>query len=735
MGFHSGLTRLALASALGSLCAPLSAAPEALLLEARGARDSGRFAEAEALARKGMAESADPVWPLTLALVLADQKRSSEALAVLQAPRVPPLPVRERRLAEAYAESQGGDPWRALRLYGECLRAEPDNQEARRAMAGILDSQRAPFGASALDGAPPPRLASQAASLTRWGAEVRPEAVERRFEGTDRALKSQDALLARLKADPAADPALIRRVQLDRMVALRDRVRMAEVISEAEVLADAGAALPAYADHAYADALLYSRQPEAALAVYERVLKADPTDLQAAYGRVFALVESERLAEATAAADAIAASRKPFVGFRGGPATTPDSEYAYASQLAAETRLWSNRIAEGHGRLDALADAAPANTSLRRARAGAMTARGWPRAAETETRIAASLDPDSLWTRIALADIALQRERLPEAAERTAALVSLAPENLAVQRLARDVRARKGWLIDVGFAPSFSQGGGSFAEGEGYSFGARLMTPHVANGMRLVAIADSAAADPPEGRVTRHRAGAGMRLESADVEGTAYATHSWGSLPQPSAGVEVAWRPDDRWTLSGVAQANSIETPIRALLADISGNSLNFAISYRRDERFEVSTSARLLTLSDGNDRLAAGASLVQLLHTAPHFMLRGRVDLYGSRNSQPGGPYFAPESDLSLAAGLAADHVAWRRYEKVLMQAASVDFGVYDQQGYDASWIGVMRYEHRWRHDPWTEIVYGVALDRRVYDGVAERGLSLTFGIRQRFG
>jgi hypothetical protein len=43
--------------------------------------------------------------------------------------------------------------------------------------------------------------------------------------------------------------------------------------------------------------------------------------------------------------------------------------------------------------------------------AGAYAARGWPRRAEAEAEVAASLDPDSLATGIALADAALVRRR------------------------------------------------------------------------------------------------------------------------------------------------------------------------------------------------------------------------------------------------------------------------------------------------------------------------------------
>ena len=711
----------------------IAAAPSdaGLLAETRAARDAGQWATAEAKARRGMALSTDPVWPLTLALILADQGRSDEALALLDAPRNPPLPAGERLAAEGYARLKGGDDWGALRAYGELLLSQPDHGEARSAMAAILDRQRGPHGAAALDGVSPRRAADMAAARTRWGAEVRPEDPARRFEGTDRALADLDALLARLAADPAADPALVRRVRIDRIVALRDRVRMAEAVAEAEALKP----LPPFADQAYADALLYGRRPAEALAAYERVLAADPSDIQAAYGRVFALLEAERLSDAVSAADAILAARPRFTGYQGGPATTPDSEYAYAAQLAAQVRLWSNRVADGAGRIGALAQAAPASASLRQALAGAYSARGWPRAARAEAEVAASLDPDSIASQALLTDMALARNRLDEARDRSRALIALAPENLSARRLAQEVQARRGWLVDVNLQPSFNQGGGRFARGEGYGLAASVVSPRVSGPWRLVGRLDSAVAEPPEGRVARHRVVGGLRLDGQDVEATLFGGPGWGSSPQASVGLDLSWQPDDQWTLTGAAELNALDTPIRALLADISGDAVRAGIAWRRDERLEVSASVNWLGLSDGNDRLSAGASLVSLLHAAPHLSLRGRLDLYGSRNSRPGGPYFAPEQDLSAATGLSVEHVAWRRYERVFTQIASIDGGVYAQKGFGADWIAVARYEHRWRHDPWTEIFYGIGFDRRVYDGEAERGLSLSVGLRQRFG
>lgn len=632
------------------------------------------------------------------------------------------------RLADARTAVEAGQDWAALRAFGEVLLSDPGNAEARAGVAAILDRNRGSHGAAAIAGTTPWRAADMAAARVRWGAEVRPEEVARRFEGTDRALADLDALLARLKADPAADAGLIRRVRLDRMVALRDRVRMQEVLAEAAALAP----LPAYVEEAHADALLYERQPAAALAAYDRALAADPGNIQALYGRVFALVEMERLTEAATAADAIVRDQPKFRAPAGGPATNPNPEHAYAAQLAAETRLWGNRPTDGTARLTPLAEGAPANASFRRAMAGAHSARGWPRRSEAEAQVAASLDPDSLASGITLADSALVRRRLGEAEARIDALAKLAPENRAVQRLQRELRAAQGWQLSAELRPTWNDGGGGFASGEGYDFGATLVSPEIAPAVRLLARLDSAEAAPPEGRVTRHRAGGGLQLRTPDVEASLYATRSWGTLAETALGAALSVELDDQWTWAAQGEINSIELPLRALLADISGDSASTSLTWRRDEQLQISAGLAWLGFSDGNDRLALSGSAVQQLMARPHFDLTGRVDLYASWNSQTGGPYFAPTSDFSASAGLLAQHFAWRRYEKSFVQALSADAGLYAQQGFGRHWIGVLRYEHRWRHDPWTEIVYGLSVDRRVYDGVAENGVALMVGLRQ---
>src|SRR5262249_17728024 len=153
---------------------------------------------------------------------------------------------------------------------------DPANVEARDAVQAILRDLRAPWGANRFASTPPPLpLASEmAAAEVRWGDVDRPYDPRQRFVAVDRALATLDGLIAKAAANK--DTAALVSLRMDRMVALRDRVRMADVVNEADLLRQEGVALPAYAREALADALLYLHQPRAALAEYEAVLAADP---------------------------------------------------------------------------------------------------------------------------------------------------------------------------------------------------------------------------------------------------------------------------------------------------------------------------------------------------------------------------------------------------------------------------------------------------------------------------
>jgi biofilm PGA synthesis protein PgaA len=703
-----------------------------LLTDTREARNAKDFESAEELAREGEERFDDPVWPITLALILADQGKSAEALAVLAAPREGELPRVDLLMAEGYANQRGGDSWAALLAYGEVLLAQPDNAEAKDAVAAIMAKLRAAHGAEAIAGTNPQREADRAAALVRWGRTLQGADPATRYVATDKALALLDSLIAEARAAQPVDEARIRRLRIDRLIALRNRNRMTEVIAEVESLFPTEPP-PTYVTEALADALLYERRPDEAIVAYEAVLKAEPNNLNAQYGRVFALVEAERQDEAVAAIDAIAAGQAVYQAYPGVPSAYLNLEKSYADMLAADVRLWANDIDEGYARLEAMAHAAPANPLIRRSLVAAMRQRGWLRQAEEDAAIAATLRPGTLPTQIMQANTELSRYRLNQAQAAVDRLKATAPDDLSVQRLADDVTAARGWLIEADMGPTWTRGGGTNAAGKEWTSSLRAESPWIAQGLRLMALTDSGIAHPVEGTVSRHRAGGGFAYQRSDLAATLYGTSSWGTYAGSGAGFSLDWQANDQLAFGVAGETFSRQTPLRALFYGITADSLAATFTWRRDEATSISVGTDWLSFSDGNNSLSSSIVGEQLLWAAAHIDVTGRAGLWYAQNSQQDGPYFSPESIISGTAGITVRQTPWRRYEQVFTHALSVEFGVQDQSELSSHGIGVLSYEQRWRTDPWWEIYYSAQFAHRVYDGDPERGIGLRFGFRRR--
>jgi biofilm PGA synthesis protein PgaA len=116
-------------------------------------------------------------------------------------------------------------------------------------------------------------------------------------------------------------------------------------------------------------------------------------------------------------------------------------------------------------------------------------------------------------------------------------------------------------------------------------------------------------------------------------------------------------------------------------------------------------------------------------LINVPHFDLTATGEVSASHNDLPSAPYYNPDSDLTVDAGLLAEHVIWRRYEDSWVQALSINAGLYGEAHFSPGLIATVNYEHRWRFDPFMELRYGLQLQRRVYDGSVENTATLTLG------
>lgn len=692
----------------------------------RAYRDQKHFSDAERLARQGTKRfSLDQRWPALLALILTDQSRPEDAIALLKPWAAKYPDDAQIWLALGYAYFSKGDRFETLRTYGQALRLRPRNQEAAGAMADVMAELGAPYAAGSLLPETPWRVqASQAALMVRWGGHVVSLDPRHRFDGTDAALRRLDALLEKARKERTPDAGLIIRLRRDRIVALRQRERWADAVAEAQELREQGDVIPPYAREAEADALLALRRPREARLGYEEVLQADPQRREAHIGRFFSFVEEEKFRKAFAEIDALAASNGPALRQPGQHLDYPNWEWLEGQALSAEARLFADMPGSAWRRLRPLAEGAPANADLRRLLGDAAAARGWPRRSDEEIHIASSLEPQDRGVQIALAESALRRLRWREARQRIADLSELYPEDMAVRRTRLDLAAHDSWELFSEFHYHFEPANAEsetdgFAPGTGYDIITRLYSPPLAEYWRIILGFEYHEAQVLEGTAQRYREGVGFDLRLPDFALEAMFWYNNGSLSQPGGSLAASWSPTDHWTFRGEAEIFAADTPLRAVLSGITANMAGGGIQYDWNESRSLALGAQWYGFSDGNDRYAIDLAFAQKVLDIPRFDLTVRPALYTSHNESDNVPYFSPLYDFSATVGLDAEHVIWRHYESSFGQRLVVSAGSYWQDGFGTGWIGSILYEQVYRHDPRAEIRYGVQGNRNIYDGV----------------
>ncbi|HEY7292806.1 MAG TPA: poly-beta-1,6 N-acetyl-D-glucosamine export porin PgaA [Vicinamibacterales bacterium] len=683
-------------------------APEYVLLAiTRAYWDQRRYVEAERMATGGLAAfpaSAD--WTKLFGLIAGEKADRS------------------------------GDMYTALRYYGDAMRQVPDDRDLENAAAGLLARLGAPYAAASVLGRPDTGLdAQKAATMVRWGDQVHPPEPELRFAGTDAALARLDELIAEASAAKPPDAGLLARLRRDRVVALRDRERWSDAVAQADALRREEIPLPIYVRLAEADSLLALRRPSEARAAFQEVIDADPQNPGALIGRFYAEVEDEDFQAAFATVDTLAAKQSPTNRSSNAAVVLPNPDWLGDRITAGQARNYAEMNADAWRRLYPLSQEAPGLGYLRAAIGSVAAARGWPRLAAEEVEIAATLAPDDLGGQVALAESALQRRKYAEARKRAADLERLYPENASVQRLVRDVDSFDRFEFRTE-SHTYTERGNVLtdAPGDGFDTINRLYSPPIANNWRLVGGFDASYAQPEEGPVNRYRIGGGLewRIPNLTVEATGWG--NTGGLNRGSAAVVASWSPTDHWTFGADAELYSVETPLRAVLNGITGNSARVSAGYDWHESTGWAANVGVVDFSDGNQRVSGGFHFVQRLADRPHLKLTLRPELYASGNTKADAPYFNPSRDVSFVPGLDLTHIIWRRYEHSFSQHVSGGVGAYWQQTFGTGAIVTATYEQIYGVSPNTDLHYGATYARRLYDGESVNSIALLLGLSRKF-
>ena len=645
-------------------------------------------------------------------------------------------------------------PVEAVRYDDRALRVDPTSRDARHDRILAIAQTGAPQVARELADASPGLLAppeyrrvegSEAAALVRWGV-VEPPSEAERFAATDRAIAALDALIARWSSEGPDARDDILRARFDRMVALRDRVRMIDVIAEYDDLRRNDVEIPNYALDAVGDAYLYLREPEKARDIYRHILEATPRNIDARLALFYADVEAEDFRDAYHQVDALDADLNRWLYLKGLRYPIPNPGKDTADLAAASARLFGDQLAESERRFAAIADAAPNNSRYIAGLGDIYAARGWPRRADREFQIGRGLKPQDVDLEVGQARDALTLQNYRGTEAQASDLTARFPENLQVQRLDRLWDVHNMWELRVTGEQAW-RSSTNVAGGSGIAIDTQIYTPPIDYDWRLFAGELYAHEEEPsgEGQLLLHRSNLGVEYRhldlTASLEGdfNSYRKQDpiLGSVEQDKLGARAtaSWAINDHWQVGGTGELFSHDTPLRALRSGVTADAGALNLTYRESESRSLRLATEIMTFSDGNVRNSATGTYTERLLAEPRFSIDGIGGLAGSENSADNNRrYFNPREDALASLGAAINQTLYRRYEFIYDHRLVITPGLYWEQGFGSAAVVNVRYEQRLRVNDVFDAGLGVGFGRQPYDGQYENTISILFNLTSRF-
>jgi len=677
-----------------------------------------------------------------LAYSLIDDRKPDDAVALLEARKR--AMWQEVPLLEAYAEALQArrDPVPALLVYERILVLDPANRAAIRNRIFTVARIGAPHRAIELAQQSPGALSEdelfglksdQAALTTRWGAAADQSAADR-FANIDIALADNERLLQGLQAAGKGGSAAARRLQFDRIEALRNRARMREAVELHQSLVAEAVEVPAYAQIAAADAYLYLEQPGEARDLYLQALRGNSDNFSAQVQLFYAYSDGEQHREALDQMDRVAAATPQRIDAHS-PLTVADNpDYASVTATAAAARGYQDHLEEAQQRLEDLHRLAPYNMEVRDKLAVIYGARGWPRRAEQEHLWILAAEPAYRDGRIGYANTLRELQDWAPAGREAAALEAAYPEDRQVQRTSRLWRIHNMRELQIDAGKGESSGGAGPLGTDEHAIETRLYSQPIKQDWRAFLHQYEASATFSDGKGYRRRLGAGAEYRARDLRLAAELSDSYDSDSDLGVSVNAEWALDDYWSFEGAVDSSSNDIPLQARIVDVHGKSVRAGVTWRAHESRSFGASFQALDFSDGNRRNILTGSAFQRLITGPVWKLDGTGAVSASNNSAANVNYFNPGEDLGVDLGLVGEQRLWRRYDRGLVHRLLLSLGTYRQQDFGSGGTGGIRYEQEWGLDNRLGLRYGAQRTFHPYDGVREYASFYNLSLNWRF-
>lgn len=567
-----------------------------------------------------------------------------------------------------------------------------------------------------------------AAQHIAWG-QLNTKISAQRFADTDKALLKLDEACQcdwnglDLSSDKF-NTGINRNLVFDRMVALRDRYRMQDVITHYQQLNNAKIDPPAYVLNAAGDAYLYQRMPEEALKAYESSLIKDPTNIQTKFSKFYALIELEQHEQATKLIDELSQSLAAYRNRPKNSVIRAEDNKLDADSKAYYVRAYGDDLETAEQRFQVLNNIGPMNNSVRMALAEIWRWRGWPERAEQRFYEISKDYPDQVSPRVNLAITHLDMRDWQLAETEIQPLVAEYPENATVQALDQrwDLH-NKHQLTMNGFG---NKSAGSTFGSRTQGLNAVLYSKPINYNYRAFVSTQYDHATFPEGTGRVLYPGVGLEYTNRDWRFSGQISQASLSKIGVSTTLTADYRMDDYWSFASALDINSSQMPLRGLRVGTSGDLISASSAYRWSDLTRAAAGLSYMKMDDGNQRQLLYLTLDRRLITEPHYKLTTHLRMDTSHNSESNVSYFNPSRDMEVGATLDNEWLLWRRYERSFGHRLQVGAGEYWQKsfGSDTSWL--ISYEQQFKWDNRFEIDYGLTRSQHPYDGTNELSTQL---------
>lgn len=502
---------------------------------------------------------------------------------------------------------------------------------------------------------------------------------------------------------------------------VRDKIRP---LSAATQLAAAGAYMgmrkPRLAAKIYKDVSEYQNE-------YDPPLNADYI-FTAEAGVFWSALEDERLSDALGQAQKIYA-RAVHHGDGQPPFEDTDWKKGASASILGYAYLYTGNLDKAERYFETLAHNAPAMLNAQSGLADAYAMRGLPRAALDTLERGLIFSPGDVTMSAKRAEALMDMQDWRKARELLNELEPYSPYSQEVRQLHRrwETHSLFELHVDGSWAKIFAaKNPGTDHRAKTPSLEGRLYSPPIAYDWRVYAGFAMARDNFSEGRARQNLALGGLEYRGKELTARFEARNDHVKTDRLGLGLYGLVTPDDHWSFPFEVEKDSRKTPLRALNADITADSVLLGASYRWNESRKMDVFIEGMSFSDGNQRFSLSGIFTQRLGVWQTHYLDGAVAAYASGNSKDGDrPYFNPKSDLEIDATLTYGALLWRDYDKSLSHAVSVGAGGYAQLNNDVQPVWNVAYSQSLDLTDRFSLTCGVDVNRIAYDGHSEHSVN----------